>query len=232
METARCGVFFLCGTALEARTAARDELRGGRSVVYRGEPRKQSGRILDFENEFLKLGLAGINVTSKHLRRIVLTSFVVTFLCARTLVLLIMERKIPDLYLHLGGNHVHHLNYGIFLLSIVGAVLLFAPPAPGRRLDIVAILYGVGLALTFDEFGMWLHLGGSYWQRASFDAITVLCGVLALAAYTPRLKYWNRRRFAWAVVFLSLLCIFFWRLSLSLSSIESRLEHIEIQGPS
>jgi len=158
-------------------------------------------------------------VTSKHLRRIVLTSFVVTFLCARTLVLLIMERKIPDLYLHLGGNHVHHLNYGIFLLSIVGAVLLFAPPAPGRRLDI-------------DEFGMWLHLGGSYWQRASFDAITVLCGVLALAAYTPRLKYWNRRRFAWAVVFLSLLCIFFWRLSLSLSSIESRLENIEIQGPS
>jgi hypothetical protein len=27
------------------------------------------------------------------------------------------------------------------------------------------------MALTFDEFGMWLHLGGSYWQRASFDAV-------------------------------------------------------------
>ena len=106
-----------------------------------------------------------------------------------------MEREIPDLYLHLGGTHVHHLNYGIFLLSIVGAVLLFAPPAPGRRLDVVAILYGVGLALTFDEFGMWLHLGGSYWQRASFDAITVLGGALALAAYTPQLKYWSWRRF-------------------------------------
>ena len=171
-------------------------------------------------------------MTSKHLRRIVLTSFVVTFVCARTLVLLIMEREIPDLYFHLGGTHVHHLNYGIFLLSIVGAVLLFAPPAPGRRLDVVAILYGVGLALTFDEFGMWLHLGGSYWQRASFDAITVLGGALALAAYTPQLKYWSWRRFVGAVILLGLLCTFFWRLSLSLSSMEPRLEHMEIHGPS
>ena len=170
-------------------------------------------------------------MTSKHLRRIVLTSFVVTFVCARTLVLLIMEREIPDLYLHLGGTHVHHLNYGIFLLSVVGAVLLFAPPPAGRRLDAVAILYGVGLALTFDEFGMWLHLGGSYWQRASFDAITVLGGALALAAYTPQLKYWNWRRFAGAVVVVGLLCIFFWRLSLSLSSMEPRLEDMEIRGP-
>jgi hypothetical protein len=142
-----------------------------------------------------------------------------------------MEREIPDLYLHLGGTHVHHLNYGIFLLSVVGAVLLFAPPPTGRRLDAVAILYGVGLALTFDEFGMWLHLGGSYWQRASFDAITVLGGALALAAYTPQLKYWNWRRFAGAVVVVSLLCIFFWRLSLSLSSMEPRLEDMEIRGP-
>ena len=175
---------------------------------------------------------AGIKVTSKHLRRVVLTSFVVTFVCARTIVLLIMEREIPDLYLHMGGTHVHHLNYGIFLLSIVGAVLLFAPPAPGKKLDVVAIFYGMGLTLTFDEFGMWLHLGGSYWQRASFDAVTILGGALALAAYMPKLQYWNWRRFAGVVIFVGLLCIFFWRLSLSLSSLTPKLEHIEIHGPS
>ncbi len=170
-------------------------------------------------------------MTSKHLQRIVLTSFVVTFVCARILVLLIMARDIPDLYLHLGGTHVHHLNYGIFLLSLVGAALLFAPPPPGKWLELVAIFYGIGLALTFDEFGMWLHLGGSYWQRASFDAITAVGGALALAAYTPPIKYWNWRRFTGVIVFLSLLLIFFWRLSLSLSSIEPRLEHIEMHGP-
>ena len=40
--------------------------------------------------------------------------------------------------------------------------------------------YGVAMALTFDEFGMWLHLGGSYWQRASVDAIIVVAAVLGL----------------------------------------------------
>ena len=29
-------------------------------------------------------------------------------------------RDIPDLYFHFGGTHVHHLNYGIFILSVVG----------------------------------------------------------------------------------------------------------------
>lgn len=168
---------------------------------------------------------------SQHVRRIVLTSFVLTFVCVRILVLLIMSRDIPDLYVHVGGTHVHHLNYGIFLLSFVGAALLFAPPPPGRRLDLIAILYGIGLALTFDEFGMWLHLGGSYWQRASFDAIIVVGAALALAAYTPPIRSWNRRRFAWAIVLLSLLCVFFWRLSLSLPVIEPELEHIESHGP-
>lgn len=167
---------------------------------------------------------------SRHLQRIVLTCFVVTFVCARLLVLLIMDREVPDLYLHLGGTHVHHLNYGIFLLSAVGAILLFTRPS-GKWLDLVAALYGVGLALTFDEFGMWLHLGGSYWQRASFDAVTVVGGALVLAAYMPPIRFWNRRRCVWAIVLLSLLCIFFWRLSLSLSSIEPGLEHIESRGP-
>jgi hypothetical protein len=84
---------------------------------------------------------------------------------------------IPDFYVHVGGTHVHHLNFGIVLLSAVGALLLFAAPT-GRALDLTALAYGVGLALTFDEFGMWLHLGGSYWQRASFDAIIVVGSVL------------------------------------------------------
>lgn len=169
---------------------------------------------------------------SRHLLRLVLTSFVATFMSARILVLLIMARKIPDLYLHLGGTHIHHLNYGIFLLSFVAGVLLFAPPPPGRWRDVVAVLYGVGLALTFDEFGMWLHLGGSYWQRASFDAVTVIGGILALGAYTPPLKYWTPGRLVGALVILSLACIFFWRLSASISTVGPALERIETHGPS
>jgi hypothetical protein len=122
---------------------------------------------------------------NRHLARIVLYAFLLAFLAARVTVLLIMSRRIPDLYLYLGGTHVHHLNHGIFLLAAVGAYLLLGNPA-GRRLTVAAALYGVGLALTFDEFGMWLHLGGGYWQRASWDAIGVVAAALGLLAYAPR----------------------------------------------
>ena len=150
---------------------------------------------------------------TKHIQRLVLISFIVTFALARILVFFIMSHDIPDLYFHFGGTHVHHLNYGIFILSVVGAVLLFEPPS-GKWLGSAAIAYGVGLALTFDEFGMWLHLGGGYWQRASFDAVTIIGGILLLLAYTPPIRYWTRRRFAWTVfftcdfeyIFLALIC--------------------------
>lgn len=168
---------------------------------------------------------------SRHLKRVVLTSFVVAFAGTRILVLLIMARIIPDLYVHVGGTHVHHLNFGIFLLAIVGGLMLFHPP-PGRWRDLVAAGYGVGLALTFDEFGMWLHLGGSYWQRASFDAVIVIGGILLLLAFTPPLKYWTARRFVGALVVLALLATFFWRLALPLGkSALPRLQEIEHQGP-
>ena len=44
------------------------------------------------------------------------------------------------------------------------------------------------MGLTFDEFGMWLHLGGSYWQRASVDAVIVVSALFALVAFARTLK--------------------------------------------
>src|SRR5207302_10193860 len=117
---------------------------------------------------------------TRHLARLTFVAFLFTFIASRALVILIMARRMPDLFLHLGGTHLHHLNYGIFLLSAVAGVLLFARLNDKQR-SVCALAYGVGMALTFDEFGMWLHLGGSYWQRASFGAVIVLvcvCGGL------------------------------------------------------
>jgi hypothetical protein len=138
--------------------------------------------------------------------RLLLAAFLVTFLCARILVLLIMTRRIPDLYLYAGQTHVHHLNYGIFLLSGVGAYLVFFPrPRPP---NLAVLLYGVGLALTFDEFGMWLHLGGGYWQRASFDAVTIIASGLALVAVAPAIKRFRPRHWATAALSVVLLAAF------------------------
>src|ERR1700693_3087276 len=99
---------------------------------------------------------------TRHLARCVLVAFLFTFIAARTLVILIMTRRMPDLFLHLGGTHVHHLNYGIFLLSAIAGVLLFARLNDTQR-SVCALAYGFSMALTFDEFGMWLPSGGGYW---------------------------------------------------------------------
>jgi hypothetical protein len=141
------------------------------------------------------------------LARRALFAFVVTFVLARTLVLLIMARRIPNLYFFLRGTHVHHLNYGIFLLAGVAAYLLFAEPR-GRALHIAALIYGVSMALTFDEFGMWLHLGGSYWQRASVDAIVVVSALLGLLAFATAIHRFETRHVAASLVIVVTLVVF------------------------
>jgi hypothetical protein len=125
--------------------------------------------------------------TSDRLARRSLFGFALTFIISRGMVFLIMSRRIPNLFLFLQGTHVHHLNYGIFLLAFVGGYALFCRPN-GRSAELAAIAYGFAMGLTFDEFGMWLHLGGSYWQRASVDAVIIVAALIGLVAFAPSLK--------------------------------------------
>ena len=166
--------------------------------------------------------------------RLVFFTFLLTFIASRILVFLIMSRRVPDLFLHVGGTHVHHLNYGIFLLCGVGAYLLFAQPT-GNRLRATAIAYGIGLALTFDEFGMWIHLGGSYWQRASFDGVAVIIGILGFIAYFPSSRSLHRQPWWQVVVVVAGAAVFFAMLYDSFRYAEKRLgprmEVIEQSGP-
>jgi hypothetical protein len=126
------------------------------------------------------------------LARRALFAFILTFIAARIMVLLIMTRRVPNMYFFLRGTHVHHLNYGIFLLAAVAAYLLLAGRG-GKALGGAALAYGVALALTFDEFGMWLHLGGSYWQRASIDAIVIVAALLGLIAFASNIRRFESR---------------------------------------
>ena len=61
------------------------------------------------------------------------------------------------------------------------------------------------MGLTFDEFGMWLHLGGSYWQRASVDAVIVVTALFGLIAFARSLKRFEKRHFLASVVMLIVL---------------------------
>jgi hypothetical protein len=144
---------------------------------------------------------------SVQLARRALFGFILTFIAARTVVLLIMSHRMPNLYFFLRGTHVHHLNYGIFLLAAVGGYLLLRMPS-GKALRLAALAYGIAMALTFDEFGMWLHLGGSYWQRASVDAIIVVAALLALIAFASAIRGFQSRHLVASIVILIAVVVF------------------------
>lgn len=132
--------------------------------------------------------------TAHKLARFALFSFLMTFILSRVFVFLIMSKMMPNLYCFVQGTHVHHLNYGIFLLAAVAGYSVFRRPT-GRAAEVTALLYGVAMGLTFDEFGMWLHLGGSYWQRASVDAVIVVAALFGLVAFARTLKKIERHHF-------------------------------------
>ncbi|HEX9346290.1 MAG TPA: hypothetical protein VF919_01845 [Gemmatimonadales bacterium] len=158
---------------------------------------------------------------TRPLARRVLLSFMLTFIIARLVSILMLLPQVPDIYLYVHDIHIHHLNYGIFLLAGVGAYLLFSshpatPPA--------AVIYGIGLGLTFDEFGMWLHLNGDYWQRASFDAIVVLAAALGLAGFAPPMRPWRPRLLVAVLLIFGLLIVGSFRLA---ARAEPRLQRWE-----
>ena len=91
------------------------------------------------------------------------------------------------------------------------------------------------MALTFDEFGMWVRLGGSYWQRASVDAMGVLAALFGLVAYAPELKKFRPVHWWSAVVVGIAVVVFFLMLRESFHYarriIGPRLHQIEAASP-
>ena len=170
----------------------------------------------------------------RQLARVVFTTFLLTFIASRLLVILIMGRMIPDLFLHMGQTHVHHLNYGIFLLSIVTGLLLFFQVTERERWW-CAVAYGFSLALTFDEFGMWLHLGGGYWQRASFDAVIVVASLFGMIAFAPPLQRMRAHHWITGGITLVATIMFYVMLFKSLDyvgkKVGPRFQQLEERGP-
>ncbi len=89
------------------------------------------------------------------------------------------------------GLHIHHLFWGILLLMVVGfAALATRNPAWHLR---IAIVFGCAMALTLDEFALWLRLADVYWTREGWESIkaaAVAAAVLALFALGA--PFWRR----------------------------------------
>lgn len=137
------------------------------------------------------MGIVYDNLIVRHKGRIsfvVLVAFLVTFILVRLYVLSATFGIMEDPYIYIKGYHVHHLNYGIVIMAIAGFLALVFQDEK-KRLRIGA-LYGVGLGLTFDEFGMWFRLEDDYWVRASYDAVIVISLIFINLVYFY--SFWHR----------------------------------------
>jgi len=88
-----------------------------------------------------------------------------------------------------GGLHVHHMVIGVVLMVASGLGLIAFLPQ-GLWLQLVALVFGAGVALTLDEFALILRLQDVYWTsegRLSVDAVivAVCAGVLLVLGVRP-----------------------------------------------
>jgi hypothetical protein len=115
-----------------------------------------------------------------------LFAFLITFTITRVITHMIRAGKGPFHDMSVGGTHLHHLVPGIFLLLISGVIGIAIDWQPGGVAAlIVPTMFGIGAALTLDEFALWLTLKDVYWEhegRRSVDAVITLAVVLSIIA--------------------------------------------------
>ncbi len=119
-------------------------------------------------------------------------SFLVTFAGVRILVHRIVNHEGHFQWVVVHGMHIHHLVWGILILLLVGYGWLMDLGRSHSPLSIffsrlMSVGYGVGAALTLDEFALWLNLEpDAYWSsagRLNIDAIILFGSLLAVGAW-------------------------------------------------
>jgi hypothetical protein len=109
--------------------------------------------------------------------------FTTTFGAVRALTYSIRAGRGPFRNLSVGGEHLHHYMWGIGMLSGVGGVAVRGEETT-RRHPLVALCYGVGLALIIDEFALLLDLQDVYWARQGRISVDLGVGLAGLGGST------------------------------------------------
>jgi hypothetical protein len=160
--------------------------------------------------QLTRLGyLVRTSIPDRPRRRIFLAwvAFFATFLGVRLLVYFVVRGEGPFEWVMMGGKHIHHLVWGILILLFVGYGWLLDlgrahSPMSILFSRIMSISYGVGAALTLDEFALWLNLNpDAYWAktggRVSIDAVVLFGSLLMVGAmgapfFQSLKKLWTR----------------------------------------
>ncbi|HVZ58583.1 MAG TPA: hypothetical protein VG935_02420 [Patescibacteria group bacterium] len=124
---------------------------------------------------------------------IILIVFILTIIITRTITYLQLIHVLPN---QMGPLHIHHMVPGIILALITGYTGIAFWGKKKVRL-ISAFLFGIGAALTVDEFALWLFLRDVYWEREgriSVEAILIVISVLILVFLINDVLLVHKRR--------------------------------------
>lgn len=133
------------------------------------------------------------HISDRPRRRLFIASlsFFLTFAIVRGMVYCIRHEIPPFHYIIMSGRHIHHLVPGILILLAVGYGWLceFGTGSDSSSIfasRLMSVLYGVGAALTLDEFALWLNLRDVYFVRegrSSIDAVILFGSLLAIGGW-------------------------------------------------
>jgi hypothetical protein len=122
-----------------------------------------------------------------------LSSFVATFLAARTITYLLRTRRTvgPFRDLRLGRRRIHHFVPGIVIAFVAGAVAIITRDE--RVQPKLAVPFGIGVGLTLDESALLLQLEDVYWTREGLLSVQITLAVTAgLASLALGLRFLRR----------------------------------------
>jgi hypothetical protein len=123
--------------------------------------------------------------------------FLLTFGIVRLITHMIRAGVGPFHNVNSGTLHIHHLVWGILILLLVGYAWLIQSGGDWLS-QVTAFAFGVGAALTLDEFALWLNFEDVYWTRQgreSIDAIVIFAALLAVGFWGYPLMADFARRF-------------------------------------
>ena len=116
--------------------------------------------------------------------------FYIGFAGIRALTHAIRAGRGPFHNVSMGGRHIHHLVWGILILLLVGYCWLWQVSLRDRVYSrLLSFAYGIGAALTLDEFALWLNLQDVYWDREgreSIDALLLFGAFLSMSYFGGR----------------------------------------------
>jgi len=155
--------------------------------------------MLNYLKRFYFGTLSRIKRAKRIDQLLILISFLITFILARIITNLQRISVLPQRHLYQHGSMaVHHLVPGIIFLLISGYIgLSFSSNRKIRAF--MSILFGIGAALTIDEFALWLYLKDVYWERqgrTSVDAVIIFAVLLTIAFLIgeARERYKSRKK--------------------------------------